>query len=70
MPRPSSALPEPIRSSLGTPGTVQALRPYSGGNPLVEADILTGDGLFRLTKQFYGGRRAMVREIGLELPKF
>lgn len=48
----------------GTPGTVQALRPYSGGNPLVEADILTGDGLFRLTKQFYGGRRAMVREIG------
>lgn len=48
----------------GTPGAVQGLRPYSGGNPLVEADILTGDGRFRLTKQFYGGRRAMVREIG------
>ncbi|HEY5795458.1 MAG TPA: DNA-binding protein [Bosea sp. (in: a-proteobacteria)] len=48
----------------GTPGAVQGLRPYSGGNPLVEADILTGDGPFRLTKQFYGGRRAMVREIG------
>lgn len=48
----------------GTPGAVQGLRPYSGGNPLVEADILTGQGAFRLTKQFYGGRRAMVRELG------
>ncbi|KPF67112.1 DNA-binding protein [Bosea sp. AAP35] len=48
----------------GTPGAVQALRPYSGGNPLVEADIATGEGAFRLTKQFYGGRRAMVRERG------
>lgn len=48
----------------GTPGAVQGLRPYSGGNPLVEADILTKDGPFRLTKQFYGGRRAMVRELG------
>jgi DNA repair exonuclease SbcCD ATPase subunit len=48
----------------GTPGAVQGLRPYSGGNPLVEADILTAEGPFRLTKQFYGGRRAMVREIG------
>ncbi|PZN93678.1 MAG: DNA-binding protein [Hyphomicrobiales bacterium] len=48
----------------GTPGAIQALRPYSGGNPLVEADILTGQGAYRLTKQFYGGRRAMVRELG------
>ena len=48
----------------GTPGAVQALRPYSGGNPQVEADILTGQGAYRLTKQFYGGRRAMVRELG------
>lgn len=46
----------------GTPGAVQALRPYSGGNPLVEADLTTADGAFRLTKQFYGGRRAQVRE--------
>lgn len=46
----------------GTPAAVQALRPYSGGNPLVEADVITGDGAFRLTKQFYGGRRAQVRE--------
>ena len=48
----------------GTPGAIQALRPYSGGNPLVEADILTGQGAYRLTKQFYGGKRAMVRELG------
>ncbi len=47
----------------GTPAAVQGLRPYSGGNPLVEADILTGEGAFRLTKQFHGGKRAMVREL-------
>ncbi|MDU0342754.1 AAA family ATPase, partial [Bosea rubneri] len=47
----------------GTPGAVQALRPYSGGSPLVEADIATPEGAFRLTKQFYGGKRAMVREL-------
>ncbi|MFA6966508.1 DNA-binding protein [Bosea sp. (in: a-proteobacteria)] len=47
----------------GTPGAVQGLRPYSGGNPMVEADILTGQGAFRLTKQFYSGRRAMVRDL-------
>jgi hypothetical protein len=47
----------------GTPGPVQALRPYSGGSPLVEADIVAVDGAFRLTKQFYGGRRAMVRDL-------
>ncbi|MET3892237.1 DNA repair exonuclease SbcCD ATPase subunit [Bosea sp. OAE506] len=47
----------------GTPGAVQGLRPYSGGNPLVEADITTANGAFRLTKQFYGGKRAMVREL-------
>ncbi len=47
----------------GTPGAVQGLRPYSGGNPLVEADITTANGAFRLTKQFYGGKRAIVREL-------
>ncbi len=48
----------------GTPHAVKALRPYSGGNPLVEADIVTAAGAFRLTKQFYGGKRAMVRDLG------
>jgi DNA repair exonuclease SbcCD ATPase subunit len=47
----------------GTPNSVRLLRPYSGGNPLVEADISANGGRFRLTKQFYGGRRATVTEI-------
>lgn len=47
----------------GTPGDVQRLRPYSGGNPLVEADISTEAGRYRLTKQFYGGRRASVTDL-------
>lgn len=48
----------------GTPGDVQRLRPYSGGNPLVEADITTDEGSFRITKQYYGGRSARVRDLG------
>lgn len=48
----------------GTPGDVQRLRPYSGGNPLVEADIMTGEGSFRITKQYYGGRSARVLDLG------
>jgi DNA repair exonuclease SbcCD ATPase subunit len=48
----------------GTPGDVQRLRPYSGGNPLVEADISTGEGRFRITKQYYGGRSARVVDLG------
>lgn len=47
----------------GTPGAVQALRPYSGGNPLIEADVVTANGRFRLAKQFYGGRRACVTDL-------
>lgn len=47
----------------GTPGDVQKLRPYSGGNPLVEADISTADGCFRITKQYYGGRSARVIDL-------
>ncbi|WP_375450248.1 AAA family ATPase [uncultured Devosia sp.] len=48
----------------GTPNSVKLLRPYAGGNPLVEADIETKDGAFRLTKQFYGGRYARIIELG------
>jgi DNA repair exonuclease SbcCD ATPase subunit len=47
----------------GTPGDVQRLRPYGGGNPMIEADISTDKGRYRLTKQFYGGRRATVTEL-------
>ena len=47
----------------GTPGDVQRLRPYSGGAPLVEADIATDAGRYRLTKQYYAGRRASVTDL-------
>ena len=46
----------------GTPNSVKLLRPYSGGSPLVEADIAIDSGLYQLTKQFYGGRRATVTD--------
>lgn len=48
----------------GTPGEVQKLRPYSGGSPIVEADISTGAGRFRITKQYYAGRSARVVDLG------
>lgn len=48
----------------GTPKAVQSLRPYSSGSPLVEADIETEAGRFRLTKQFYAGKRAGVIDLG------
>lgn len=47
----------------GTPKGVQLLRPYSGGSPLVEADITTSNGRFRLTKKFYTGKRANVLDL-------
>ena len=47
----------------GTGNAVRQLRPYSGGNPLIEADIETADGRYRLTKQFFGGKRASVRDL-------
>lgn len=44
-------------------GDVRKLRPYSGGNPLVEAEISTGEGRFRITKQYHGGRSARVTDL-------
>lgn len=46
-----------------TAGDVRSLRPYAGGNPLVEADISTDTGRFRITKQFYGGRSARIVDL-------
>lgn len=46
-----------------TAGDVRSLRPYSGGNPLVEADISTAEGTFRITKQFYGRGAARVVDL-------
>lgn len=47
----------------GTPADVKNLRPYSGGNPMVEADIATADTRVRITKQYYGGRFARVTDL-------
>ena len=47
-----------------TAGDVRGLRPYSGGNPMIEADIVVGDDRFRISKQFYGGRFAKVVDLG------
>ncbi|MBS3647837.1 DNA-binding protein [Pseudaminobacter sp. 19-2017] len=49
-----------------TAADVRSLRPYSGGNPLVEADIATEAGRFRITKQFFGGRSARVVDLANE----
>ena len=46
-----------------TPKAVQKLRPYSGGSPLIQADIETDDGLFRLQKRFYAGKKAVVTDL-------
>lgn len=47
----------------GKSGAVRNLRPYSGGNPLVEADIAHGGEHFRITKQYYGGGFARVTDL-------
>jgi DNA repair exonuclease SbcCD ATPase subunit len=47
----------------GTPEAVRKLRPYSGGNPLIEADIVTGAGSFRIAKQYYGGGWARIADL-------
>lgn len=46
-----------------TAADVRSLRPYSGGNPRVEADIETEAGRYRVAKQFYGGRSAQVTDL-------
>lgn len=46
-----------------TAGDVRNLRPYSGGNPLVEADIITQQGTFRITKQFFGRGSARIVDL-------
>lgn len=47
----------------GTPAPVQALRPYSGGSPLVEVDVATEKGRFRITKQYYAGKSARIVDL-------
>ncbi|MBQ1496960.1 MAG: AAA family ATPase [Sphingomonas sp.] len=52
-----------FQSHASTAGDVRNLRPYSGGNPLIEADIAVDDARYRITKQFYGGRFAKVTDL-------
>ena len=47
----------------GTPEAVRKLRPYSGGNPMIEADITTDMGSFRIAKQYYGGGWARIADL-------
>jgi hypothetical protein len=42
---------------------VKRLQPYGGGNPLIEADIETEEGRFRIAKQFIGRRSATVTDL-------
>ncbi|RST83461.1 DNA-binding protein [Aquibium carbonis] len=53
-----------FQAHTGQPKDVKRLQPYSGGNPVVEADIQTEKGRYRLAKQFIGGRRATVTDLG------
>lgn len=46
-----------------TGGDVRNLRPYSGGSPMIEADIAVGDARYRITKQYYAGRFAKVVDL-------
>lgn len=46
-----------------TGSDVRNLRPYSGGNPLVETDISAPEGRFRITKQFYNRGFAKVVDL-------
>jgi len=41
----------------------KSLRPYSGGNPLIEADITVGDDRYRISKQYFGGKFAKVVDL-------
>lgn len=52
-----------FRAHTGTPADIQRLKPYSGGNPLIEVDIKTADGRYRITKQYYGSRFARVLDL-------
>lgn len=46
-----------------TAADARTLRPYSGGNCLVEADVTTPRGRYRLTKQFFGRSHAKVLDL-------
>ena len=45
-------------------GDVRGLRPHSGGSPRIEADLETAEGLFRVSKTYFAGKQALVRDLG------
>jgi DNA repair exonuclease SbcCD ATPase subunit len=47
----------------GASKDLRRLQPYSGGHPLIQADIIVSEGRYRLTKQFIGGKRATVENL-------
>ncbi|WP_340107535.1 AAA family ATPase [Pikeienuella sp. HZG-20] len=52
-----------FQAHTSTAAAVRQLRPYSGGSPVIEADVETDAGLFRLRKQYYAGKRAAVTDL-------
>jgi hypothetical protein len=46
-----------------TAADARNLRPYSGGNPVIEADVAVGDDRYRISKQYFGGRYAKVVDL-------
>lgn len=53
-----------FRPHTAASGEAKELRPYSGGSPLVEVDVATAKGRFRITKQYFGGKFARVVDLG------
>lgn len=47
----------------GASKDVKRLQPYSGGSPLIQADIETANGRFRLTKKFLSGKHASIVDL-------
>lgn len=52
-----------FQSYSGKSGSVRVLRPYSGGNPLIEADIASDTDRFRITKQYFGNSFARITDL-------
>lgn len=52
-----------FKSHAATGVEIEALRPYSGGAPLVEIDIDVGDARWRIRKQFLAGRSAVLTDL-------
>jgi len=52
-----------FQAHTSTAKDVRSLQPYSGGAPMVQADIVTGNGRYRLTKRFLSSKHASVTDL-------